>query len=93
MRIAFGTRFLVSLVILVAAFANAEEIQSRQEEPLELEHVEVTAQRVANLQPASSYAATVTELRFDPQIDVQARGLPEGQAYRGTWWVVRKHRF
>lgn len=80
MHIAIGKRFLVSLAILACVSVNAEEMESRQELPLELELVEVTAQRVANLQPASSYAATVTELRFDPQIDVQARGLPEGQA-------------
>ncbi len=42
--------------------------------------ITVTARRVANLQPASSYASTATALRFDPQINLQARGLPEGQA-------------
>lgn len=58
----------------------ADETVVPDDESLTLEHIEVTGQRVANLQPASTYAATVTALRFDPQIDVQARGLPEGQA-------------
>ena len=45
-----------------------------------LETITVTGRRVANLQPASSFSATATELRFDPQVNLQARGLPEGQA-------------
>jgi len=45
-----------------------------------LETVTVTGRRVANLQPASSYGSSATALRFDPQVDLQARGLPEGQA-------------
>jgi vitamin B12 transporter len=51
-----------------------------QDEARALEPITVTAQRVANLQPASTYAAVATALRFDPLIDAQARGLPEGQA-------------
>ncbi len=42
--------------------------------------VEVTAPRVANLQPASTFASPVTALRYDPRVDIQPRGLPEGQA-------------
>jgi hypothetical protein len=42
--------------------------------------ITVHAQRVANLQPASTFSALATALRFDPQIDLQARGLSEGQA-------------
>jgi len=45
-----------------------------------LEPVLVLGQRIANVHPASSFAAPVTGLRYDPQIDLQARGLPEGQA-------------
>jgi len=45
-----------------------------------LEPITVRGQRVANLQPAGSFAALATALRFDPQIDTQSRGLPEGQA-------------
>lgn len=67
---------LISFTGLVIA---QDDITSEEENP-RLELVEVTAQRVANLQPASTYQAPVTSLRFDPQIDVQARGLPEGQA-------------
>ena len=50
------------------------------EDPEILAPITVTAQRVANLQPATTYASTATTLRFDPLINLQARGLPEGQA-------------
>jgi hypothetical protein len=50
------------------------------EDPEVLAPITVTGQRVANLQPASTYASMVTALRYDPQVNLQARGLPEGQA-------------
>ncbi len=45
-----------------------------------LDPISVTARRVANLAPASSYAAMATALRYDPQLDLQSRGLAEGQS-------------
>ncbi len=50
------------------------------EDPEVLAPITVTGQRVANLQPASTYASMATALRYDPQVNLQARGLPEGQA-------------
>lgn len=64
-------------LLLSASVAGSGETG---EEAKVLEPITVTARRVANLQPASSYASTATALRFDPQINLQARGLPEGQA-------------
>lgn len=69
-----------SLFLLVAFPAFANQAEALEETAAKLELIEVTAQRVANMQPASTYATSVTQLRFDPQIDIQARGLPEGQA-------------
>lgn len=46
----------------------------------QLSEVTVRARRVANTGPAGSYAALATALRFDPQTELQSRGLPEGQA-------------
>jgi len=46
----------------------------------ELAEVMVRASRVANTRPAGSYASLATSLRFDPQTELQSRGLPEGQA-------------
>jgi vitamin B12 transporter len=75
---------------LIAAFALlpglsgvlvGDELKpSESENSLTLEPIAVNTQRVANLQPASTYESIVTALRYDPQIDLQARGLPEGQA-------------
>jgi hypothetical protein len=42
--------------------------------------VTVTAARVANGLPASLYATIATALRYDPEVDLQSRGLAEGQA-------------
>jgi len=72
--------WLSGMLILSVVPAYAAEAETTEHDPARLETIEVTAQRVANLQPASTFAATVTRLRFDPQIDTQARGLPEGQA-------------
>ena len=45
-----------------------------------LEEVAVVANRVANDNSASSAATLATALRYDPVLDVQSRGLAEGQA-------------
>ena len=46
----------------------------------ELTEITVLERRVANTSPAGSYASTATLLRFDPAVELQSRGLPEGQA-------------
>ena len=69
----------VCLSMVCTAILASDE-SAGEDETGELELITVHAQRVANLQPASSYGAVATALRFDPLMDVQARGLPEGQA-------------
>lgn len=59
------------------AFADGE---ISAEDAKELDEVIVQASRVANTRPAGSYASLATSLRFDPQTELQSRGLPEGQA-------------
>ena len=66
---------LCGVCTVLAADKNPDEDAARVLAP-----ITVHAQRVANLQPASTYAAVATALRFDPVLDVQSRGLPEGQA-------------
>lgn len=61
-------------------FSPGETAVDPPEQAHILEPIEVMGQRVANLQPAASYASTATALRFDPQINLQARGMPESQA-------------
>jgi hypothetical protein len=65
-------RGLCLFLLLVSCAAPADE------QPLD--EVRVIGRRVANLQPAGSYASLATRLRFDPQTELQPRGLPEGQA-------------
>jgi len=71
---------LVAMQCLFCTAAFALDEDTDGDEAQALAPITVHGQRVANLQPASSYAAIVTALRFDPLIDAQARGLPEGQA-------------
>jgi hypothetical protein len=66
------------LLVPVSAVLAAEE--GATETDGELSEVTVRASRVANTQPAGSYASLATALRFDPQTELQSRGLPEGQA-------------
>lgn len=70
-----------ALVLLLSAPWNAVAAADDDTAEIEvLEPITVHARRVANFQPASTFAAPATALRFDPQIDLQSRGLPEGQA-------------
>lgn len=63
---------------MLPLIAAAERAAVAEEEALPT--VTVTAQRVANEAPAGLYATIATALRYDPEVDLQSRGLPEGQA-------------
>ncbi len=65
------------LATISVAFADEKKVSISDGD---LDEVTVRASRVANLQPAGSYASLATRLRFDPQTELQSRGLPEGQA-------------
>lgn len=45
-----------------------------------LTEITVHERRVANEHPAGTFATPVTMLRFDPDIELQSRGIAEGQA-------------
>ena len=49
-------------------------------ETVELDSMTVFSTRVALQEPASTYASPVSALRYEPQVDVQARNFAEGQA-------------
>jgi hypothetical protein len=69
-----------ALCLLAPALpANADD-PAGANEPAHLSEVTVRARRVANTRPAGSYPSLATALRFDPQTELQSRGLPEGQA-------------
>lgn len=50
------------------------------EEFVELEPLAVFSSRVANQAPAGTFAAPVSALNYEPQVDVQSRGFSEAQA-------------
>ena len=50
------------------------------EEPQQLDALAVYSPRVANQEPAGTFAMPVSALRYEPRVDVQARNLTEGQA-------------
>jgi len=45
-----------------------------------LPEITVSERRVANERPAGTFATPVTVLRYDPETELQSRGLAEGQA-------------
>lgn len=66
-------------VVLILPFVSAAQAL-RAEVDRELEEITVAASRVANGSAASSAATVATALRYDPALDVQSRGLAEGQS-------------
>lgn len=71
---------LVCICLCATAFtAPADEVAFSENEE-ELSEVMVRASRVANTHPAGTYASLATSLRFDPQTELQSRGVPEGQS-------------
>lgn len=66
------------LLVLSAPSWSEETRQSENSE--EISEITVKAGRVANEQPASSYATPATLLRFDPLTELQSRGIAEGQS-------------
>ena len=69
--------FVAFCAITISALARDEDGKTEADW---IEEIEVYAKRVALETPAGTYAAPVTMLRFDPSIEVQIRGLAEGQA-------------
>jgi outer membrane receptor protein involved in Fe transport len=71
---------LCAPLTLASAFA-ADAVQPASEgETVQLETLTVFSSRVALQEPAATYAAPVSALRYEPQVDVQSRNFAEGQA-------------
>ena len=69
----------LSLGLLAASITEAQA-DAQTPERDEITEITVSAERVANLQPAGTFAAPVTSLRFDPLAEIQSRGIAEGQS-------------
>ncbi|HEX2139525.1 MAG TPA: TonB-dependent receptor [Woeseiaceae bacterium] len=67
-------------LVLCAASALIPAQSAASDPDTGLSEITVSASRIANTRPAGSFAALATALRFDPQTELQSRGLPEGQA-------------
>jgi hypothetical protein len=67
------------MLLTYTATAWPDEASSHKDDA-EVTEVTVRATRVANDNPASSYAAPATTLRFDPLTELQSRGIAEGQS-------------
>ena len=65
---------------LAADMAPASASAQADSETVELETLTVFSTRVALQEPASTFAAPVSAVRYEPQVDVQARNFAEGQA-------------
>ncbi len=68
---------LLSYACTSAGLAHADEVVADDET---LSEIVVNATRVANDRPAGTYASLATMLRYDPQTELQSRGLAEGQS-------------
>ena len=66
-------RFLLVALVLTAPLGA-------QVAPVSLPEVTVYSSRVANQSPTGTFATPVSSLRYEPQVDVQARNLTEAQA-------------
>ncbi|MGI9271990.1 MAG: TonB-dependent receptor plug domain-containing protein [Woeseiaceae bacterium] len=73
------TILAAALLLGLCITGHAQDDGGPTDEP-ELSEITVLERRVANSSPAGSYASVTTLLRFDPAIELQSRGLPEGQA-------------
>ena len=71
----------VRALALSALFVSSTLIHADDDsDSNDISEITVKAVRVANDQPASTYASAATALRFDPLTELQSRGLAEGQS-------------
>lgn len=68
------------LLVSPLAADNARTPNQSPPSDEKLAEIIVRATRVANPSPAGTYSSVATLLRFDPQTELQSRGLAEGQS-------------
>ena len=71
---------LTAALLLIPCYGEAIAEESSGQRDDEISEITVSATRVANRNPASSYATPATILRFDPLTELQSRGIAEGQS-------------
>lgn len=66
-------------MVLLSSVAVAESTDSKEQDSQSLPNLAVTESRVAIPEPAGTFPTAVTELRYEPLIDVQTRNIAEAQ--------------
>ncbi|CAM3110634.1 TonB-dependent receptor [Rariglobus hedericola] len=73
-------RLRIASLLLASSLVLRAQDSAPVTDAVELSPVTVYSPDVANQDPVASYATPITALRFEPLVDVQARGFAEGQS-------------
>lgn len=71
---------IAKILVISTQFLSNGAALAADDNTATLSEIIVTPTRVANTEPAGTFASAITVLRFDPQTEIQSRGMPEGQA-------------
>ncbi len=71
---------IAKILVISTAIAGGGTAHAADANGGALSEIIVNPTRVANTEPAGTFASAITVLRFDPQTEIQSRGMPEGQA-------------
>ncbi len=78
-RLLFAALVASSAIALLAETEAPLAVEDTQAPPVVLPALEVHAGRIANPTPAGTFAAPISRLDLEPQVDVQSRNLTEAQ--------------
>tara|TARA_R110002167_G_scaffold89012_1_gene239929 strand:+ start:9899 stop:11758 length:1860 start_codon:yes stop_codon:yes gene_type:complete len=70
---------VAKILVISTAIAGSGTAHAADASSAALSEIIVNPTRVANTEPAGTFASAITVLRFDPQTEIQSRGMPEGQ--------------
>ncbi len=70
---------VAKILVISTAIAGSGTAYAADASSAALSEIIVNPTRVANTEPAGTFASAITVLRFDPQTEIQSRGMPEGQ--------------
>mgnify|MGYP003672656172 FL=1 len=70
---------VAKILVISTAIAGSGTAHAADASSAALPEIIVNPTRVANTEPAGTFASAITVLRFDPQTEIQSRGMPEGQ--------------
>lgn len=71
--------FILMPVLLVSVFGQNDKNQSNDKVAVTLPTLSVFAQETANKRPVTTYESPISNLDFDPRVDMQSRNMVETQ--------------